>query len=127
MRQALGILYEVHRTHAEGKETGENASDCGIRSGTWHDRRGGRNESCRGRRGYGLHTLQALGQTVLAIDHALHVAGTIRAQRLAAGAAIRDRRSIGMVGAVHENLLCVASITTGGSWLTEASITWLPS
>src|ERR1700728_2551888 len=127
MRQALGILPAIHRTHAEGKETGENACDCGIRAGTWHDGSGRRNESCCGWRSYGLHTLQALGQAVLAIDHALHVAGTIRAQRLAAGAAIRDGRSIGMVGAVHETLLCVASITTGGSSLTEASITWLPS
>src|SRR5271154_2923171 len=115
MRQALGILPAIHRTHAEGKETGENACDCGIRSGTWHDRRCGRNESCYGWRSCGLDALQAVGQAVLAIDHAFYVASTLGAEWLAAGAAICDGRSIGMVGAVHENLLCVASITTGGS------------
>src|SRR5277367_563477 len=126
--QPLRILSAVNRAYSERKEAGQNARQGGIRPGVRHDWRGdGRSETGRRRCRCGLDALQPLGQAVLAIDHTLHLPGATGAQRLAAGAAVRDRRNIWMIGAVHENLLCVASITTGGSLVREASITWLPS
>src|SRR5437868_2417051 len=64
-------------------------------------------------------------QAVFAINHSLHRAGAVGAQRFPAGTAVSRRLNSGMVGAVHEFLLYVVVTDTTGGWSgTAANTGW---
>ena len=122
--QALGVLPGVHGAYAKGKDAGQNAGQGRVRTGNRDARNRSRTRRKR-RGGRRQRAFQPRCQTILAIDYAAHVARAVGAQRLTAGSAKGRSRNIGMVGAVHENLLYVFTITTGGSCGAAASTGWL--
>src|SRR5205085_2089114 len=108
MGERFRVLSAIDRTYAEGKKSCQNACNRGMRSSSGLRLQSGWRASshewliCRLRR---LYTFQSLGEAVLAIDHAPYRAGTIRTQCLPTRATVRRGRDIGMIGAVHANLL----------------------
>ena len=60
-----------------------------------------------------MYAMEAFGETLFAIDHALDVAAAINAQRFAACAAIMSNWRFGMIRSVHTNLVYVVTVSTG--------------
>src|SRR5437879_723276 len=119
MGKALSVLRRVNRPYAKGEKARQNSCHCWIRPAAGRDW-----GITRWRRRRRLHAFQPCRQAVLAIDHPAHVARAVRAQCFPARAAIGHRRYIGMVGAVHTNLLVAVTAAIGGTSGVEASTGW---